>query len=66
MSAPATPLGDQALPPELAPVIRSKNAGPFIYTFDILFRDAGTFERVREAGHLDRAAVAGAYGISAN
>ena len=51
---------------ELCKVIRSKNAGPFIFTFDILFRDAATFTAVREAGHLDRAAVARAYGLSAN
>ena len=50
----------------VAKVIRSKNAGPFIFTFDILFQDAATFERVKAAGRLDRAAVARAYGISAN
>ncbi|MBX9702328.1 MAG: DUF4387 domain-containing protein [Acetobacteraceae bacterium] len=51
---------------EVARVIRSKNAGPFIFTFDIMFRDAATFAAVQEAGHIDRAAVARAYGLSAN
>ena len=51
---------------EVSKVIRSKNAGPFTFTFDILFRDAATFAAVRDAGHLDRAAVARAYGVSPN
>jgi hypothetical protein len=55
-----TPLRD------VCKVIRSKNAGPFIFTFDIMFRDAETFAAVKAAGHLDRAAVARAYGISPN
>lgn len=51
---------------EAAMVIRSKNAGPFIFTFDILFPDAEAFERVRAAGKIDRASVAKAYGVSPN
>ncbi len=51
---------------ELCRVIRSKNAGPFIFTFDIMFRDAEAFGLAKAAGHLDRAAVARAYGISPN
>ena len=51
---------------EAAMVIRSKNAGPFIFTFDILFADNDSFERVRAAGKIDRAAVAKAYGVSPN
>lgn len=51
---------------EVATVIRSKNAGPFIFTFDVLFPDADTFNHVRDAGRLDRASVARAYGISPN
>jgi hypothetical protein len=52
--------------PEVASVIRSKNAGPFIYTFDVLFKDSEMFEAVRAAGYLNRAAVAKAYGLSPN
>ena len=33
---------------ELASVIRSKNAGPFEITFDILFADAETYRRVEK------------------
>ncbi len=51
---------------EAAMVIRSKNAGPFIFTFDILFPDQETFERVRDGGKVDRNTVAKAYGVSPN
>ena len=51
---------------DLADVIRSKNAGPFIVTFDILFSDAATFEAVRAAGCVTRASVCECYGISDN
>lgn len=51
---------------DVAMVIRSKNAGPFVFTFDILFADSDTFERVRNAGKITRASVATAYGLSAN
>lgn len=51
---------------ELAEVVRSKNAGPFIVTFDILFGDEETFEAVRSAGMLNRQAVCRLYGVSDN
>jgi hypothetical protein len=51
---------------EIASVIRSKNAGPYIFTFDILFPDQETFRQVRLAGKLSREAVAKVYGISPN
>jgi hypothetical protein len=35
---------------ELARVIRSKNAGPFELTFDIMFADAESYERVKRSG----------------
>jgi hypothetical protein len=34
----------------LARVIRSKNAGPFEITFDIMFDDADVYERVKNSG----------------
>jgi len=34
----------------LAKLIRSKNAGPFELTFDIMFEDAATYERVKRSG----------------
>ena len=51
---------------EIAGVIRSKNAGPFIVTFDILFDTQEDFDAVRAAGHLNRSAVCELYGVSDN
>lgn len=49
---------------DLASTIRSKNAGVDHITFDIIFRERASFERVRDAGVLDRTKVAALYGIS--
>ena len=43
---------------ELASTIRSKNAGVDHITFDVICRDRGNFERVRDSGALTRASVA--------
>jgi hypothetical protein len=51
---------------ELASLIRSKNAGPFELTFDVMFADQATFERVRRSGVLSRESVAKLYRLSAN
>lgn len=37
---------------DLADVVRSKNAGAFEVTFDLLFTDPTTFSRVKESGVL--------------
>jgi hypothetical protein len=37
---------------ELAKIIRSKNAGPFELTFDIMFDDPETYALVRDSGVL--------------
>jgi len=47
---------------ELAKLVRSKNAGPFVLTFDIMFDDAETYRRVKDARVLSRDAVARLYG----
>jgi hypothetical protein len=47
---------------ELASVVRSKNAGPFLVTVDIFFADHGAFERVRSSGLLEPESVASLYG----
>ena len=47
----------------LAQVIRSKNAGPFELTFDILFSDLETFQRVKDSGVITRELVARLYRI---
>ena len=48
---------------DLATIVRSKTAGPFELTLDILFPDRATFERVRDSGALTRAAIAEAYAL---
>jgi hypothetical protein len=48
---------------ELANVIRSKNAGPFELTFDIIFKDAETYERVKQSGVLSPELFARLYRI---
>ncbi|HTP96576.1 MAG TPA: DUF4387 domain-containing protein [Burkholderiales bacterium] len=50
----------------LAKVIRSKNAGPFELTFDIMFDDAAVFERVKRAGVISAARIAQAYRVRAD
>jgi len=39
---------------DLARLIRSKNAGPFNLTFDIMFDDEATYRRVIDAGVLTK------------
>jgi hypothetical protein len=46
---------------ELASLVRSKNAGPFVVTFDVLFDDAEKYQRVKKSGALTREAFAELY-----
>jgi len=48
---------------DLAKTIRSKNAGPDKITFDVIFRDRESYDRVRRSGVLSRSAVCALYGI---
>lgn len=48
---------------DLARLIRSKNAGPFELTFDIMFDDEGNFERVRKSGVLTAKLISDLYGV---
>jgi hypothetical protein len=48
---------------QLARLIRSKNAGPFELTFDIMFDDEVTYRRVKDSGMLTREAIAARYGL---
>jgi Domain of unknown function (DUF4387) len=48
---------------ESASLIRSKNAGPFVLTFDVIFSDREAYEKVRDSGMLTARAVAAMYGI---
>ena len=49
----------------LARLIRSKNAGPFVLTFDIMFEDAARYDRVKRSGALTRDTIARVYGLPA-
>src|SRR3989442_12113890 len=46
---------------ELAKLVRSKNAGPFWLTIDIMFDDAEAYRRSRDAEIVNRAAIARLY-----
>jgi len=46
---------------QIAKVIRSKNAGPFCLTLDVLFATQADYERVRDSGAITRASMAGLY-----
>ncbi len=48
---------------DLASIIRSKNAGPYRLTMDILLRDEDRFRHVVQTGTVTRESVARAYGM---
>jgi hypothetical protein len=50
---------------ELADVIRSKNAGPFELTFDIIFKNAEIYNRVKKSGIISPELFARLYRIPA-
>src|SRR5438105_3994559 len=43
---------------DLAVLVRSKNAGPFWLTIDVMFDDEGNYRRVRDSEIINRAAIA--------
>jgi hypothetical protein len=47
----------------LAKVVRSKNAGPFQLTLDLMFRTASDYARVKHSEALTRETIAEAYRI---
>jgi hypothetical protein len=51
---------------ELAKACKSKNAGPYELTVDIMFGDRETFERVRASGVITPALFARLYGVPAS
>ena len=51
--------------PDDVVLIRSKNAGPFILTIDIIFRSARVLDSVRSGGCVTPEVIAAAYGIDA-
>ncbi|MDD9207823.1 DUF4387 domain-containing protein [Georgenia sp. 10Sc9-8] len=48
---------------ELASLIRSKNAGPFTLTIDVMFADPAGYARVRDNGLLSPQNMARLYGV---
>ncbi len=50
---------------EIAKLIRSKNAGPFELTFDVMFADDATYDRVKNAGAINADWVARTYNLDA-
>jgi hypothetical protein len=51
---------------DLAKVCKSKNAGPFELTIDVVFEDRATFDRVAATGVLGPALFSHLYGVSEN
>lgn len=51
---------------DVAKVCKSKNAGPFELTIDVVFEDAETFRRVKATNVLTPALFARLYDVSAN
>jgi hypothetical protein len=49
---------------ELATVLRSKSAGPFMNTIDIFMDREEPYRRVRDSGVLSRELIAGVYDIA--
>ena len=62
MTAPKAP-GNRTTLGELATLIRSKNAGPFTLTFDIMFGTDAVYRRVLTSGVLTKAVFARLYRV---
>ena len=48
---------------DICTTIRSKQAGPFRLTFDVVFKDDETYHRVKASGALSRSQIANLYHI---
>lgn len=48
---------------EIADIVRSKNAGPYRITFDILCKEKSKYELIRDSGAITAETVATAYGL---
>ena len=51
---------------ELTKLIRSKNAGPFQLTFDIVFSDPSNYEMVKRSNCLNKSVVAKLFNMNEN
>lgn len=48
---------------DIAKACKSKNAGPFELTLDIMFEDAATFDKVRKSGVINPGLIAALYHV---
>lgn len=48
---------------DLARICRSKNAGPFLLTLDVVFEERGRYEHVKRSGVLSPELFARLYGV---
>ncbi|OWT64020.1 DUF4387 domain-containing protein [Candidimonas nitroreducens] len=48
----------------LAKVVRSKNAGPFEVTFDVIFAQRETYEHVRDSGVINETLICRLYKVT--
>ncbi len=53
----------EALMMDIAKIVRSKNSGPFELTFDIMFDDLATYQRVKSANVLTNDVIGRLYGV---
>ena len=51
---------------QVTKLIRSKNAGPFELTFDVIFKDRATYEKIRDAGVINAQWFARTYQLKAD
>jgi hypothetical protein len=49
---------------EIASILRSKNAGPLFITFDIMFSDKSSFEKVMQSGAINKKVIAQEYEVN--
>lgn len=49
---------------DMAKIIRSKNAGPYLLTLDVLFSDRERFETFKSSGIMTKEKAAQIYGIT--
>src|ERR687898_806867 len=49
---------------DLCNILRTKNAGPFLFTLDIVFKDRGVYEAVKTHRLLTRELIAAVYGVA--
>ncbi|MCK8828270.1 DUF4387 domain-containing protein [Natroniella acetigena] len=48
---------------ELVDVVRSKNAGPYELTFDLIFKNFEIYQQVKKSGVINEELIAQLYGI---